>query len=86
MITHKVLATQQGYEQLLEILADELQDKQDPFLLFFMNVVEPVYEALRTLNMQLLFDTIGVKHYPINSKGRKRKMERLRISIAKSSY
>ena len=37
MITHKVLATQQGYEQLLEILADGLRDKEDPFLMFFMD-------------------------------------------------
>ena len=48
MITHKVLAAQQGYEQLLDILADGLRDKQDPFLLFFMNTVEPVYKALCT--------------------------------------
>ena len=46
MITHKVLATQQGYERLLDILSDGLRDKNDPFLLFFMNIVEPIYEAL----------------------------------------
>ncbi len=71
MITHKVLATQQGYEKLLEILADGLRDKQDPFLLFFMNVVEPVFQALCASNMQLLFDTIGVKRYPITKKAEK---------------
>lgn len=46
MITHKVLATQQGYDQLLAALADGLRDKEDPFLLFFMDIVEPVYRAL----------------------------------------
>ena len=51
MITHKVLATQQGYERLLAIIDDGLRDKQDPFLLFFMNTVEPIYEALSTLNI-----------------------------------
>ncbi len=71
MITHKVLAAQQGYEQLLDILADGLRDKQDPFLLFFMNTVEPVYKALCESNMQLLFDTIGVKRYPITKKAEK---------------
>lgn len=65
MITHKVLATQQGYEQLLAIIDDGLRDKQDPFLLFFMNTVEPIYEALSTSNMQLLFDTLGIRRYPI---------------------
>ena len=71
MITHKVLATQQGYERLLDILAEGLRDKNDPFLLFFMNIVEPIYEALDKSNMQLLFDTLGVKNYPITKKSEK---------------
>lgn len=77
MITHRVLATQQGYEQLLNILADGLRDKQDPFLLFFMNIVEPVYEALSKKNMQLLFDTLGVRRYPITTKAEKIKWREL---------
>ncbi len=45
MITHKVLASQQGYEKLLDILDDKLKDKDDPLLLFFMNTVEPIFES-----------------------------------------
>ncbi len=71
MITHKVLATQQGYEQLLEILADGLRDKEDPFLMFFMDTVEPIYKALKNSNMQLLFDTLGIKRFPIKKKSEK---------------
>lgn len=71
MITHKVLASQQGYGQLLEILKDGLRDKEDPFLLFFMNTVEPVYKALETSNMQLLFDVLEIKRYPITKKSEK---------------
>lgn len=78
MITHKVLATQQGYERLLEIIEDGLRDKEDPFLLFFMNVVESIYEALGTSNMQLLFDTLGVKRYPITTKAEKAKWKDLK--------
>lgn len=81
MITHKILATQQGYERLLNILADGLRDKQDPFLLFFMNTVEPIYEALCTLNMQLLFDTLGIKRYPITKKAEKTKWKELEQSL-----
>ena len=73
MITHKVLAAQQGYEQLLSIINDGLRDKEDPFLLFFMDTVEPIYHALETLNMQLLFDTLGIKRYPIAKKSEKQK-------------
>ena len=73
MITHKVLAAQQGYERLLSIINDGLRDKEDPFLLFFMDTVEPIYHALETLNMQLLFDTLGIKRYPITKKSEKEK-------------
>lgn len=70
MITHKVLAAQQGYEKLLDILQDGLRDKDDPFLLFFMETVEPVYKALQTSDMQLLFDALK-KRYPITKKSEK---------------
>lgn len=73
MLTHKVLAAQQGYEQLLDILNDGLRNKEDPFLLFFMNTVEPIYNALTTADMQLLFDTLGIKRYPITKKSEKTK-------------
>ena len=81
MITHKVLAAQQGYEQLLDILADGLRDKQDLFLLFFMNTVEPVFKALCESNMQLLFDTIGVKRYPITKKAEKTGWNNLKLEL-----
>lgn len=70
MITHKVLAAQQGYERLLEILQDGLRDKEDPFLLFFMDTVEPIYKALQTSDMQLLFNTLK-KRYPITKRSEK---------------
>lgn len=73
MLTHKLLAQQQGYSKLLEVLDDGLRDKQDIFLLYFMNIVEPIYEALNKSNMQLLFDTLGVRNYPITKKSDKLK-------------
>ena len=77
MITHKVLASQQGYEQLLDILDDGLRNKEDPFLIFFADTVEPIYHALDTSNTQLLFDTLGIKRYPITKKSEKAKWKRL---------
>ena len=68
MITHKVLAAQQGYEQLLDILNNGLRDKEDIFLLFFMNTVEPIYEALTHSNMKLLFNTLKLSRFPITKK------------------
>lgn len=82
MITHKVLAAQQGYRRLLDIIDEGLRDKQDPFLLFFMNTLEPIYEALCTNNMQLLFDSLGVKQYPIKTKAEKAKWKEFQITIS----
>ena len=84
MITHKVLATQQGYDRLLAIIDDGLRDKQDPFLLFFMNTVEPIYEALSTSNMQLLFDTLGIRRYPITKKAEKMKWKEFESQLKKA--
>lgn len=81
MITHKILAAQQGYERLMDILNDELKDKKDPFLLFFMDIVEPIYHALNTSNMQLLFDTLGIKRYPIIQKSEKSKWRNLKKQL-----
>lgn len=81
MITHKVLASQQGYAKLLDILADGLRDKEDIFLQFFMEMVEPVYKALETSNMQLLFDTLKVKRYPITKKCEKAKWKTLQEQL-----
>ena len=83
MITHKVLATQQGYEKLLSIIEDGLRDKEDPFLLFFMQVVEPVYTALCTSDMQLLFNTLGIKRYPITRKEEKARWTALKDALSK---
>ena len=77
MITHKVLASQQGYEQLLDILDDGLRNKEDPFLIFFADTVEPIYHALDTSNTQLLFDALGVKRYPITQKSEKNQWKSL---------
>ena len=86
MITHKVLASQQGYDKLLDVISDGLKDKEDVFLLIFMNTVEPIYKALSENNMQLLFDTLKVKRYPINRKSEKQcwKELRERLSVARS--
>lgn len=77
MITHNVLAAQQGYDKLMDVLKDGLRDKQDPFLLFFMESVEPVYQALKKPDMQLLFDTLHLKRYPITKKTDKKKWKLL---------
>lgn len=77
MLTHKLLATQQGYEKLLEIIDEGLKDKEDPFILFFMEKVEPIFNALSANNTQQLFDALGINRYPILKKSDKEKWHNL---------
>ena len=84
MITHRVLASQQGYDRLLDILNDGLRDKEDPFLLFFIDTVEPIFRALNTSNMQLLFDTLGIKRYPITKKAEKNEWRILQQQLSEA--
>ena len=84
MITHRVLASQQGYDRLLDILNDGLRDKEDPFLLFFIDTIEPIFQALNTSNMQLLFDTLGIKRYPITKKAEKKEWRILQQQLSEA--
>ena len=59
MITHKVLARQQGYNNLLDILGDSFRNQEDSFLLFFMNIVEPIYGALKNQDAVAVSDILG---------------------------
>lgn len=78
MITHKVLASQQGYDELLAIIGDALRGEEDAFLLFFKDVVEPVYSALCESDHAGLFEALGAKRYPISKKSDKIRWHDLR--------
>lgn len=77
MITHKVLAKAQGYDELLNILDDGLKQKDDQVLLFFMDMVEPLFDALEKSDAKKLFDVLGGKRAPINNKSEKEKWHKL---------
>ena len=54
LLTHKLLAAQQGYEKLLTLMGDRLKQGDDPLLCFFQDVVEPVFEALEKKKLSIL--------------------------------
>ena len=56
MLTHKLLAKQQGYSHVLDLLGDHLKNKEDEHFLFFQNKVEPIFEALQTNDPKKLFE------------------------------
>lgn len=81
MITHRILASQQGYDKLFGLIGDKIKDKDDDILLFFMNILEPVYNALVTSDMALLFETLGIKRYPIQRKSEKKAWTNLKNEL-----
>lgn len=72
MITHKMLAKQQGYQNLLRILDDDLKNDDDPFLNFFEATIEPVFQALNTNDTKELFEILSIQRMPITQKKQKK--------------
>lgn len=71
MITHKMLAKQQKYAKLLNILDEHLKDGEDPYLKFFDEIVEPLFSALKLKKFTQLFDVLKNNGYPIEYKKQK---------------
>lgn len=71
MLTHKLLASQQNYLDLLTLLGSDFKDKDDIHLLFFMDVVEPIYSALKEKNTNLLYEVLKENKRRIASKQEK---------------
>lgn len=81
MLTHKILAQQQGYEQLQDCLRDKLRGAEDEFLKFFMEIVEPIYNSLQTGNMNQLLDAIKRRRAPVGTKSDKGKWASLKDEL-----
>jgi DNA helicase-2/ATP-dependent DNA helicase PcrA len=81
MITHRVLAAQQGYSNLLDLLGDAFRNEEDAILMFFMNTIEPIFEALKSNNTHLLFESLGIRRYPINIKAQKQEWSDLKDEL-----
>ena len=81
MLTHKMLAKQQGYADILALLDDHLKNKDDEHFLFFQNTVEPVFKALLSNDSKLLFETLGIARRPIESKKNKRQWNELKDKL-----
>lgn len=62
MLTHNVLAAQQGYPELAEVFSgrnDLFAKKEDPAIKFFAEVVEPICAAYDTSQYGDMFRTLG---------------------------
>ena len=81
MLTHRLLAKEQKYENLFAVLGDHLKGADDDHFLFFMNKVEPVYDALATNSPKNLFEALGVERKPIESKEKKQQWKLLQALL-----
>lgn len=77
MITHKILASQQGYETILRVLGESFKEREDPILVFLLDKVEEVYASLSTANSKKLFEVLNIYTYPILEKSMKRQWKEL---------
>ena len=76
MITHKVLASYQGYDNLLKILDDRLKDSSDQLFNFVADVIENIYQSLLTNDFSLMYETLKSRP-PINTRNEKKKWRQL---------
>jgi len=61
MLTHNVLAKEQGYAELAAIFPynDSFLKLEDPYVAFFHNVLEPVCEAYQAKQYGKMFESLG---------------------------
>ncbi len=70
MLTHNVLAAEQGYQQLAAVFSgrnDDFIKKEDPHIAFLVDIVEPVCAAFLDKKYGEMFAVIGGRTRPIHS-------------------
>jgi len=83
-LTHRIIASNEGYSELLGLLDDAFKDKTDIFLLYFMEKIEPIVSSLQNGVTQQIFDVLGIKQYPINTISDKRKWHQFQNQLLES--
>ena len=72
-ITHRVLAVQQGYDDLLRAVGNQrFTDLEEPVLEFVVKQIEPAFNALEVNDIVALSEVLGRKNIPIRTKQHKK--------------
>lgn len=73
MLTHKVLAIEQGYRELADVFSrnESFIQKEDPHIAFFVDVLEPVCVAYEVKQYGQMFDMLGANRPTITSRDEK---------------
>lgn len=84
MITHKMLAIQQHYPKVLDLLGDSFKEQSNEYILFFKNIIEPIYNALSNNNINELCDVLKTRRMPIENKLQKNSWRKLYKTLKKA--
>lgn len=84
MITHKMLAIQQHYPKVLDLLGDSFKEQSNEYILFFKNIIEPLYRALSNNNINELCDVLKTHRTPIENKLQKNSWHKLYETLKKA--
>ena len=79
MLTHRILAEQQGYPSLFELLGDGLKNADDILLCYLRDTVFPLINSINENDMIGICDILGISNYPIQTKDDKNKWNNLKI-------
>lgn len=83
MITHKMLAKQQGYINFLNIMNGKV-DEENLYVSFFQKLVEPLYKALCENDINALYDVIKGYRKPIENKKQKNLWNELKHELSEA--
>lgn len=79
MLTHRALASKQGYSKLLNIITKEhLKEGEDPLLDFFKDVVRPLAEAVDKADVCAIREILHNRRQMVVTKADKRKWSTLK--------
>lgn len=78
MLTHRILAEQQGYPSLFELLGDGLRNADDDLLCYLRDTIFPLINYIRENDMIGICDILGISNYPIRNKNDKKKWNDLK--------
>lgn len=78
MLTHRILAEQQGYPSLFELLGNGLRNADDDLLCYLRDTIFPLINYIRKNDMIGICDILGISNYPIRNKNDKKKWNDLK--------
>ena len=85
MLTHKILSNQQDYPNILEKFGDSFKNEDDKLLLFLIETINPLINALKNESAKNLYEVLGTNRPPITTKEDKLRWKKLYLKLEKDT-